>query len=162
MTSHAAERPDAPAGPVALERRVLTLWRIRAAVVAGVVALAVGGALVVTAGPLTGGIGLVLVAGIGAGLVWSWTLLVWRAWRFEVADDALELRHGVLTTRASSIPYHRVQHIDVEAADRGRETVEVDLVVRRRCGVQHVPCPQAHGHQVARFGRGHHGVPTIG
>jgi membrane protein YdbS with pleckstrin-like domain len=36
-----------------------------------------------------------------------------RFWRYHVADDALELRHGVLKRVHSAIPYFRVQHIDV-------------------------------------------------
>jgi uncharacterized protein len=45
----------------------------------------------------------------------AWRLpgLEYRNWRYEVAEDALELRHGVLRRVHSAIPYFRVQHIDV-------------------------------------------------
>ena len=36
-----------------------------------------------------------------------------RHWRYQVAEDALELRHGVVRRIHSAIPYFRVQHIDV-------------------------------------------------
>ena len=55
--------------------------------------------------------GLIAVAG---GLAaWWWPRSRYRHWRYQVAPDALELRHGVVRRIHSAIPYFRVQHIDV-------------------------------------------------
>ncbi|HAS09627.1 MAG TPA: hypothetical protein DCS55_03780 [Acidimicrobiaceae bacterium] len=115
---------------VPLERRVLSLWRLRAAI-----GLAVWVALVLAAGV---GVGRVLVgsttalvlAVVGGLVVRWWTSLVWRAWQFRVGDGALHLRHGVLTRRESTIPYHRVQHIDLEAGPLERRMGLTSLILR--------------------------------
>lgn len=119
-----------PTGLVPLERRVLSLWRMRAALALGAVA-----ALVLAAGAGAGvwlaGLGIALSLGVGGGLLvrW-WTALVWRAWQFRVGDGALHLRHGVLVRRESTIPFHRVQHIDLEAGPLERRMGLTTLVLR--------------------------------
>jgi len=115
---------------VPLERRVLSLWRIRATL-----ALGAAVALVLAAGA---GAGAWLAAGVvaaslavgGGLLVRWWTGLVWRAWQFRIGDGALHLRHGVLTRRESTIPLHRVQHIDLEAGPLERRLRLTSLVLR--------------------------------
>lgn len=128
----ALTEPTEPTGPdlVPLERRVLSLWRIRAAI-----GLAVWVALVLAASagvgePVPGG-AAALVLGVGGGLLirW-WTSLVWRAWQFRVGGGALHLRHGVVTRRQSTIPYHRVQHIDLEAGPLERRMGLTSLILR--------------------------------
>lgn len=42
-----------------------------------------------------------------------WPVLAYRRWRYRLADDALELERGVVVRRRSSVPYGRVQQIDV-------------------------------------------------
>lgn len=37
----------------------------------------------------------------------------YRAWRYELTDEGLELRSGVFWRRCSSMPYHRLQQVDV-------------------------------------------------
>lgn len=37
----------------------------------------------------------------------------YRRWRYRLGDDSLELRHGVLWRTMSSMPYHRLQQVDV-------------------------------------------------
>ena len=46
------------------------------------------------------------------GLVHS--LLRYRIWRFEVQEDALFLKRGVLTRVHTVVPYVRVQHVDTQ------------------------------------------------
>jgi membrane protein YdbS with pleckstrin-like domain len=54
------------------------------------------------------GVSLLLIL-LGVSIVgWRWRNWGWSAW-----DDALELHHGVITKRASVVPYHRIQQIDV-------------------------------------------------
>lgn len=115
---------------VPLERRVLSLWRLRAAI-----ALAVWVSLVLAAGVgvgevLPGVLAAVVLAVLGGLLVRWWTSLVWRAWQFRIGDGALHLRHGVLTRRQSTIPYHRVQHIDLEAGPLERRMGLTSLILR--------------------------------
>lgn len=115
---------------VPLERRVLSLWRLRASI-----ALAVSVALVLAAfagvgQPVLGGVAALVLAVAGALLVRWWTSLVWRSWQFRVGDGALHLRHGVLTRRQSTIPYHRVQHIDLEAGPLERRMGLTSLILR--------------------------------
>lgn len=37
----------------------------------------------------------------------------YRAWRYRLTDEGLELRSGVFWRRCSSMPYHRLQQVDV-------------------------------------------------
>jgi membrane protein YdbS with pleckstrin-like domain len=54
------------------------------------------------------------VLAVAGGLAAWWVPRArYRHWRYQVADDALELRHGVVRRIHSAIPYFRVQHIDV-------------------------------------------------
>lgn len=117
-------------GLVPLERRVLSLWRIRAAIAVGSAStLALAGGAGAGAWPV--GLAAALVLGIGGGLLvrW-WTSLVWRAWQFRIGAGALHLRHGVVTRRQSTIPFHRVQHIDLEAGPLERRMRLTTLVLR--------------------------------
>ncbi len=117
-------------GLVPLERRVLSLWRIRAALALGawvalVLAVSVGAGQVVP-----GLVAALVLAAAGGLLVRWWTSLVWRAWRFRVGEGALHLRHGVVARRESTIPYHRVQHIDLEAGPLERRMGLTSLILR--------------------------------
>jgi uncharacterized protein len=38
--------------------------------------------------------------------------LRWRHWRYEVRDEEIDLRHGLLTVRRTLVPIRRVQHVD--------------------------------------------------
>ncbi len=117
-------------GQVPLERRVLALWRIRIGLVAAGIAAVATPALVLLLPALVAASVLVASAVVAVGLAWWWTALVWRSWRFEVGDAALRLEHGVVTRRASTIPYHRVQHIDLEAGPIERRMHLTTLVLR--------------------------------
>jgi hypothetical protein len=131
MTDPAPAPDPAPESEdVRLEPRVLTLWRLRAglvlaslAVLVFLVAFLVGGAAVAV------GITLVVLGALGS-LAWWWTALVWRSWEFRVGAGALHLRHGVLTRRFSTIPVHRVQHIDTEAGPLERRLGLATFVLR--------------------------------
>lgn len=115
---------------VPLERRVLSLWRLRAAIGLGS-AVALVLAAGVGAGAWLGGVLVAGSLGVGGGLIvrW-WTLLLWRSWQFHIGEGALHLRHGVLTRRESTIPFHRVQHIDLEAGPLERRFRLTSLILR--------------------------------
>lgn len=100
---------------MALHRAVLVLWRVQALVVACVVAVPL-----VAVGALARDLpavvrGLLVAAAAGGVLVGVWLPgLVYRGWRYRLGEEALELRHGVLTVHRSIVPYFRVQHVDLE------------------------------------------------
>lgn len=115
---------------VPLERRVLTLWRLRAAL-ALLAAVALVLAVAAGAGAPVPGVAAAAVLGVAGGLaIRGWTALVWAGWRFEIGDHALRLRHGVVTRRESTIPFHRVQHIDLAAGPLERRLGLTTLVLR--------------------------------
>lgn len=122
--------PADASGQVPLEERVLVLWRIRIALAAAGIAVVAGAIVGVAVSPAAGLATAVIGCGLIGGVGWWWTALVWRSWRFEVGTSALHLRHGVLTRRASTIPYHRVQHIDLEAGPIERRLRLTTLVLR--------------------------------
>jgi uncharacterized protein len=102
----------------ALDRRIMVVWTVQTAIlflVLAAVALAVdvGSRLAGAHPPGPPGLAAVLVALVGALLSWWVPKADYRQWSYAVADDALELRHGILQRVHSAIPYFRVQHIDV-------------------------------------------------
>lgn len=115
---------------VPLEPRVLRLWRIRAALLVVPLTLLPLVGLFADASVLAVVIGVTAVGVVGGGLAAWWTHLVWRAWQFRVGERALHLRHGVLTRHESTIPFHRVQHIDLEAGPVERRLGLTTLVLR--------------------------------
>lgn len=117
-------------GQIPLEHRVLVLWRTRLALVLGVLVVLTGVVVALTASVVAAIASVLVLVGVLGGVAWWWTALVWRSWRFEVGESALHLRHGVVTTRASTIPYHRVQHIDLESGPLERRLRLTTLVLR--------------------------------
>jgi uncharacterized protein len=115
---------------VPLERRVLSLWRLRAAIGLGTAVALVLAAGVGSGAVLGGVLVAALLAVVGGLLVRWWTSLVWRSWQFRIGGGALHLRHGVLTRRESTIPFHRVQHIDLEAGPLERRFGLTSLILR--------------------------------
>ncbi len=80
-----------------------TLWRVQAA--------ALG--LVATAGVSStlGVWGLaVLVAAVAGALVVP--EVAWRRWRYEVREEEIDLRRGLITVKRTLVPIRRVQHVD--------------------------------------------------
>lgn len=44
----------------------------------------------------------------------SWYVrAAYRAWRYRLGEEALDLAHGVFWRQTSSMPYHRLQQVDV-------------------------------------------------
>lgn len=122
---HPADRELVP-----LEHRVLRLWRIRAALVVGPLSLLPLGLLATDVPGLVVVLAMVSLAVVSGGVAAWWTHLVWRSWQFRVGERALHLRHGVLVRHESTIPFHRVQHIDLEAGPLERRLGLTTLVLR--------------------------------
>ena len=121
-------------GSKTLDRRIVTVWTVQEAVGYGVLALLV---LAVDVGARLAGADLPGPPGLAAGLLavvgglaaWWLPRASYRHWRYEVAADALELRHGVVRRIHSAIPYFRVQHIDVAQGPVERAVGLARLVV---------------------------------
>jgi membrane protein YdbS with pleckstrin-like domain len=109
----AESRPTVDADFLPLDPRVRTLWTIGSAGPVMLLAIAATVALVLldAAGALVTTIAVAgLACAIGAAV---WARLAWKRWRWSAGSRALELRHGVVILRASVVPYHRLQQIDV-------------------------------------------------
>jgi uncharacterized protein len=105
-------------GSRALDRRIVVVWTVQEAVGFGVLALAVlavdiGARLAGAELPGPPGLAAGLLAVVGGLAAWWLPRASYRHWSYQVAEDALELRHGVVRRVHSAIPYFRVQHIDV-------------------------------------------------
>ena len=110
--------PGGPQGARSLDRRVLVVWTVQEAVesavlVALVVAADVGARIGGLDPPWPVGVAAVPFAILGALTAWRIPLARYRRWRYEMAEDALELRHGILEQVHSAIPYYRVQYVDI-------------------------------------------------
>jgi membrane protein YdbS with pleckstrin-like domain len=106
------------AAPRRLDHRMAFLWGIRGSIVALLLGVLVFWADV---GLRLAGVELpwppgapaaALTAGL-LGLAWWWARADYRNWSYVLADDVLELRHGVVSRVHSAIPYFRVQHVDI-------------------------------------------------
>ncbi|CAN5661666.1 PH domain-containing protein [soil metagenome] len=112
-------------GPRNLDPRIVTVWRLQAAVLPllGTVAVLV---LELAVGDGSGGppwppgVGAVAVALVGGLASVTLPALAYRRWRYQTAATTLELRHGVVVRTESSIPYWRVQHVDLTAGPLDR------------------------------------------
>jgi membrane protein YdbS with pleckstrin-like domain len=114
----------APAGVVGrgtqrLDPRIVRVWTAQGAIGAVLPAVALAGielAVRVSGAdpPWPPGVPALVVLVVGGLLAWWAPAARYRRWSYELADEALELRHGVVERVHSAIPYWRVQYIDVE------------------------------------------------
>jgi membrane protein YdbS with pleckstrin-like domain len=117
-----------------LDRRIVLVWTVQEAIGYLVLVLMV---LAVDIGPRLAGVDVPGPPGLAAGLVavaggliaWWMPRANYRIWRYQVAEDALELRHGVVRRVHSAIPYFRVQYIDVSQGPVERAVGLARLVV---------------------------------
>jgi membrane protein YdbS with pleckstrin-like domain len=112
------EQTEHVTAPRTLDRRIVVVWTVQEAVVYLVLALVllavdVGARMAGGHPPGPPGLAAAVVALAGGLAAWWHPRAEYRRWSYEVAADALELRHGVLRRVHSAIPYFRVQHIDV-------------------------------------------------
>jgi uncharacterized protein len=137
MTDTTPESTEATASWAAareLDRRIVVVWTIQDAIGYGVLALLllaldIGARLAGAELPGPPGLAAGLAAVAGGLAAWWWPRARYRRWRYQVAEDALELRHGVVRRIHSAIPYFRVQHIDVTQGPVERAVGLARLVV---------------------------------
>ena len=90
-----------------LPRQALAYWRVQ-----GVLGAAFVAVMLATPAGLPWAL-LALVVGVALGIVAPTVL--WRRWRYEVREEEIDLRHGLLTVRRTLVPIRRVQHVDTES-----------------------------------------------
>jgi membrane protein YdbS with pleckstrin-like domain len=143
MSDPATVRPEAPAGgtptaadpdaaPRSLSPRIQRVWQLSTLASALIVLVVLVGLCVLTddvARLVSGALAVATVAAAALGVL----VLVprrYRGWRYVLGPAALELAHGVLTHRSSTVPYIRVQHIDLTAGPLDRRLGLTTLVIR--------------------------------
>ncbi len=100
-----------------LEKPIVTVWRIKTGIWAGIAVLALLGWDIVTLFgsdpwlPLGVKPGLALV--VFGGLIMVTTRLRYRSWRFALREDELYLGRGIFNHIRTIVPLKRIQHIDV-------------------------------------------------
>lgn len=106
------------AGAQPLDPRVRTEWILERGATSALVAV-VGAVVAWATGPAWAG-AVVLASGllVTAGVVF-WARLAFSRWQVTFAERALVLEHGVIWHTVSTVPYARLQHVDV-----GRGPVE--------------------------------------
>ena len=130
-----------------LDRRARTLWS-RMAMVGGAV---LGVVLAVPAVAVGAWYLAPLLLALGAAGARSYARTAWARWRWNELPEALELRHGVVVHRASYVPYHRIQQIDVERGPLERSFGLAQLVVRTASATTDATLPGLSDEEAARL-----------
>lgn len=117
-----------------LDPRVLRIWRIRALLVTAAFCLATattGLALIAAGLPiwLVVASEAVVVAAIVAYAV-MWPRLSYNRWSYTIGEHTLEIEHGVIYRTQSSVPWLRIQNVDVQQGPLERHFGIVSLVIR--------------------------------
>lgn len=130
-----------------LDDRVLRLWRIRVLLIAVPICLAMGTGLAFL-DAIVGVVGAASILGVAVAAGWAWTSLVWRAWRFAVGPDALILEHGVVVRVRSTVPYHRIQHIDTKVGPLEQRLGLASLVLHTAAATSDATIPGIDADQI--------------
>lgn len=119
------------------ERAVIKAWRLRRAI--GTVILAVSFAAGVAAAVLSGWgtVQLYIAGGIGLLLIYAavgmavYPIIEYRQWKYLIADERIEIVHGIFFIKRDVIPVVRIQNITVKQGPiyrrYGLYTVEIAL-----------------------------------
>ncbi len=141
---------EPPSGPQPLSPQIVHVWRIAAAIpfIAFLVpALVLAG--------LAGGVAWaapVVVAGLGAAAVSVLPRLRYRRTCWLLTHDAIEYQQGIVLQRTTTIPYYRIQHIDLHDGPLDRLLGMTGVVVNTASVTIQVPGLQA---ETARALRAH-------
>jgi len=110
-----APRGTGPSGPRALPARAVAMWRAQALLRLLIFHLPVSMGLgfgLSRVDPAIGGVAgatWLLIQGL---LAVTWPSLEWAAFRYELRQHDLLVQSGVLFRQWSSVPLHRIQHVD--------------------------------------------------
>lgn len=127
-------------GEQRLDPRIRLVWAIQTG--APCFVLTVVGAAVAAATGL-GGLGVAVgVFGVAVTLgCVVWAGAAWRRWRWSAGPASLELCHGVVVSRRSAVPYHRIQQIDVVRGPVERMLGLATLTVRTAAATSDASIP---------------------
>lgn len=109
-----------------LDPRARRLWSIYGGVSGAFIGVVTAFGLAFVGNPWP--LAVMLVPGLAAAAAW-YARLHWERWRWAITTEALELRHGVVRHKASYVPFHRIQQIDVERGPADRAFGLARLVV---------------------------------
>ncbi len=81
---------------------------------------------------------------LAAALLVVWRVAVvpslrWRRWRWELHDEELDLRHGLVTEVRTIVPMSRVQHVEVRRTPLASSLGLSEIVVHTAAGTTAVP-----------------------
>lgn len=65
--------------------------------------------------------------------------LTWRAWRYEVGEDEVDLQSGVFTVTRTLIPMARIQHVDTRRGVLQRRFGLATVVLYTAAGANEIP-----------------------
>ena len=118
-----------------------TLWRLQAVLRWAVVAIAAIVAAVTFGDRLPEPLGALVLMAPPVGLVIDLAAsdLRWRRWRYEVRDEEIDLRRGVLTVTRTLVPMARVQHVDTHRGVLDRVFDVATVIIHTAAGAISIP-----------------------
>ena len=93
-------------------------------------------------GGVLGTVGGLLPFAVAAYVLWRVAVvpsLRWRRWRWELRDEELDLRHGLVTEVRTIVPISRVQHVEVRRTALASALGLSEVVVHTAAGTTEVP-----------------------
>lgn len=127
-----------------LDPRARVIWRI-AGTIQAVIAAAVA-------------IGIMALARRVFDLRWAWVIGVpvavlvlglaltaivpainWRQWRYEIREEEVDIRHGVVTIARQLVPMARIQHVDTRRGPLQRQFGLASVVLYTAAGAIEIP-----------------------
>ncbi len=64
------------------------------------------------------------------GFRWNWAKLSYNAYKYQLAEDAFKKEYGVIRKRYTSIPYERIQNVDIRRGILARILGLSDLMIQ--------------------------------
>jgi membrane protein YdbS with pleckstrin-like domain len=126
-----------------LDPRTVTVWRITSlGWVVPLLVLSVVGAYVLVrwGAPVWAGVLLVLAVAVPGALDLAVAPgLRFRHWRYAVAEEEIDLQHGMLTITRTLIPMARIQHVDTRRGLLQRRYGLSSLVIYTAAGASTIP-----------------------
>lgn len=111
-----------------LSPRVQVLWQLPFAALATLALLLA--AITLAAGAPTGvGVSFLVLAVVSLVLLAMVPKARYRNWSYRLGADQLDIRKGIVVKEESTVPYFRVQHIDIRRGplERWRNIVSLDI-----------------------------------
>ena len=130
-----------------LSPRALWVWRASQAI-GWLIALAVGVALALYVDALAPWAWVVPLVGlvVGTALI---PPLRWARWRWDVADEGIDIQAGVFTVSRTLVPWVRVQHVDTRRGVFEQAFGLSTVVVHTAAGSHTIPLlPQAEAEEL--------------